>query len=228
MLYPFKGWSGISNKYKVVIASPLGHGRNFEKISLAWEAQMNDISKIPSILARLDIKVKSEKIYISGLSMGGMETIAAMALYPGIFKAGFSFNALVDLVAWYKDIIEGHGSEKLLEMKVDGVVAEEIGGTPTEFLEEYEKRSPINYIDGLSGSNLMLYWSSKDNIVPNQEKYHNKKLFELIKRENSISKVYEYDHSYDHDFNKFDEEECTKCHEFCDFELAAKWFLGNF
>ena len=227
-MYPFKGWSGISDKYKVILTSPLGHGRHFEKISLAWEAQMEDISKIPSILERLDIKIKSEKIYICGLSMGGMETITAMALYPEIFKAGFSFNALVDLVAWYKDIVDGHGSIKLLEMKVNQVIVEEIGGTPVELLEEYRKRSPINYINRLSGSNLMLYWSIKDNIIPNQENNHNKKLYKLLKSNNAISKVYEYDHTHDHDFNKFDEEECIKCHEYCNFEIATKWFLENF
>ena len=116
LLYPFKGWSGIPDKYKVVIALPLGHGRYFEKVSLAWEAQLGDIAKIPSVLDELNIGVKKEKIYICGLSMGGMETLVAVALYPGLFKAGFSFNAVIDLVKWYKDIVKGCGSKKLLEM----------------------------------------------------------------------------------------------------------------
>lgn len=228
LVYPFKGWMGISCKYNVIISLPLGHGRCFEKISLAWEAQMQDISEIPLILDRINIKIKMGKIYICGLSMGGMESLVAMALFPELFKAGFTFNALVDLAEWYNDIINGYGSEKLLTTNTDGIIIEEIGGPPDDFLEEYRKRSPISYVKKLSKTNLILYWSNKDNIVPHQEKYHNKKLFELLKKENPFLKVYEYDHSYDHGFNKFDQNERTKCHEFCDLELATRWFLRNF
>ena len=228
LLQPFDGWSGISNKYKVIVALPLGHGRIFNKISLGWEGQIKDLVSIPEILENTSIKIEENKIYICGLSMGGMETLTTLGMYPGIFKAGFSFNGIADLKSWYSDIINGKTDKKLLDIQADKPIIEEVGGKPIECLEEYGKRSAVSYVGNLTKSNLMIYWSSKDSIVVNQELNQSKKLFDLIKAKNPNSQVYEHDHSYDHGFDNFDAEECIKCHEYSDFELAIKWFLSNY
>jgi len=93
-------------------------------------------------------------------------------------------------------------------------------------MEEYRKRSAVNYIDNLTKVPLMIYWSSKDSIVTNQDSKQGKKLYDLIKDRNNSSQVYEYDHSFDHGFNDFNSEERIKCHEFCDFDEATKWLLN--
>ena len=228
LIQPFNGWVGISDKFKVIIALPLGHGRVFNKVSLGWEAQIKDLVSIPKILEDIDIKIKESKIYICGLSMGGMEALTTLGMYPETFKAGFSFNGITDLGAWYDDIVNERTDKKLLEIQIDKLIVEEIGGKPNECIEEYNKRSPINYIDNLAKSNFMIYWSSKESIVVNQKSKQGKKLYNLIKNKNPNSQVYEHDHSYDHGFNNFDAEELIKCHEYSDFEIAIKWFLSNY
>jgi predicted peptidase len=228
LLYAFKGWTGISERYKIIIALPSGHGRFHEKISLAWEAQIEDLISIPEILNNANIKINKDKMFICGLSMGGMETLTTLGKYPNILKAGFCFNAIADLNAWYNDVKQGNTDQKLVDMDILSLVNEELGGTPEELQEEYIKRSAVSYIDNLTEANLMIYWSSKESVVPNQENSQGKKLYDLIKLRNPNAKTYEHDHTYDHGFDKFGNDERMKCHEYSDFNLATKWFLENF
>lgn len=228
LVFPFKGWKGIAEKYGIIIALPLGHGRVFEKISLAWEAQLKDLVTIPEVLDGAGIKINGNRIFISGLSMGGIETITAMGKYPGFFKAGFSFNGISDLETWYFDVKNGDCHPKLKDADILNPVRVEIGGSPEEVPEEYKKRSGINYIDDLLNAELMVYWSGKDTLVPNQDKKQSKRLYDLIKSKNPSANIYEHDHTNDHGFEKFDDEECLKCHEYNDFDLAAKWFMDNY
>ena len=90
------------------------------------------------------------------------------------------------------------------------------------------QKKMANYIKDLENSNLMIYWSAKDSIVPEQEKNQGKKLYDIIKENNPDARVYEHDHTEDHGFKKFDQEECIKCHEYSDFNIAAEWFLTNY
>lgn len=228
LLYPFSGWSGLSEKYQSIIVFPLGHGRFYEKISLGWQAQIEDFIQIPEILKSCGLKIDENKLFICGLSMGGMEALTAMGMYPGIFKAGFSFNGVVNLRKWFEDIINKNVDKKLSEMDVDKLVINEVGGSPEIIPLEYDKRSAINYINNLSKANLMIYWSSRDSAVPNQEAYQGKRLYDLIKKVNPKANVFEYDHTFDHGFEEFGPDECIKCHEYNDFNLAMDWFFSNF
>ena len=227
LLYNFKGWSNISNKFKVIIVFPLGHGKFYEKISLAYEGQIRDLISIPDIIEKAKIKTDTNRMFISGLSMGGMETLTAMGMHPGVFKAGFSFNAIADLAAWYRDVKCGVVDKKLSDMDTLSLVENEIGGSPDKIAQEYDKRSAVNYIENFANANLMIYWSSKDSIVTGAETSQGKKLFDMIKEKYPVSNIYEHEHTYEHGFTKFDRTECIKCHEYSDFNIAANWFLKN-
>ncbi|MBN2073410.1 MAG: prolyl oligopeptidase family serine peptidase [Actinobacteria bacterium] len=228
LLYPFKGWTGISEKYGAVVALPLGHGRFYEKISLSYEAQIEDLVMIPDVLMKSHVRIDTDRMFLCGLSMGGMETMTVLGAKPGIFKAGFSFNGIADLAAWYGDVGSGKADRKLTDMDILKLVEDETGGTPGNALNIYLKRSAVNYIGALSGSNLMIYWSSMDSIVVGQEEKQGKKLYDIIKGRNPGAAIFEHDHTHDHGFEKFDREERIKCHEFSDFDLAAHWFLKNY
>ena len=224
LLEPFTGWKGIPTKYDLVLAIPLGHGRVYDKISLSWEAQLYDLSNISEVLQNDGYNIT--KVYVGGLSMGGMESLTVLGKYPNVFTAGFSFNGIADLAAWCNDIINGKTDKKMFDMEVNKILIEEVGGTPTQCLEEYSRRSAINYIDNLTKTPLMIYWSSRESIVVNQESKQTKKLHDLIKDRNPNSQVYEYDYSYDHGFTEFNAEERIRCHEFCDFDKATDWLLN--
>jgi len=130
LLQHFDGWTGLSDRYKVIIALPLGHGRVHEKISLGWIGQIEDIVSIPKILKKMNIQ--TDRVYASGLSMGGKDTLIACGMYPDFFRAGFIFNAIADLANWYEDIIHENCDRKLLDFTIDKLIVEEVGGTPSE------------------------------------------------------------------------------------------------
>ncbi len=224
LLEPFKGWKGIPEKYKILLAIPYGHGKVFDSISLSWEGQMADIRDMPTFLKNDGFKLSS--IYIGGLSMGGMESLTALGMFPELFSAGFSFNGIADLKAWYLDIINNETDKKMLEMEVPSVIEQELGGTPKECANEYLKRSAINYIKNLAKVPIKIYWSSKESIVVNQEIRQTRKLFDSVKELNPDAEIYEHDHSFEHGFKDFDETQRIRCHEFCDFDLATKWLLN--
>lgn len=224
MIQPFSGWKGIPSKYSLIVALPFGHGRVYDKISLSWEAQLEDISIIPKVLNNNGYNVSN--VYIGGLSMGGMESLSALGKYPDVFDAGFSFNGVADLGAWFEDIKNGLTDKELVEMNIIETIEKEVGGTPDQCPEEYKKRSAINYIDNLSKKPLMIYWSSKEDLAANQESKQTKKLYDLIKKKYPNSEIFEYDHSFIHSFIDFSSEERFRCHEFADFEIATKWLLN--
>jgi len=226
LLEAFRGWARISERYQVLIALPLGHGRVFERVSLGWEAQIEDLAAMPRILEEAGMRIRSDKVYIAGLSMGGMETLTAMGKHPDTFRAGASFNGISDLAKFYDDVVAGVTDKKLRDMGVEKVVAEEVGGTPQEKPEEYRKRSAVNYIDALARTNLMIWWSSRESCVSNQESKQTRFLYQQIKAKNPGAEVHEHDHSFEHGFTRFDTQERIRCHEFCDFERAVQWLLN--
>jgi len=224
MLEPFKGWRGVSSKLNIIIAIPLGHGRAYDRMSLAYEGQIEDLASIPGFLEASGYKIG--KVYAGGISMGGMETLTLAGRFPEMFSAVFSFNGIADLAAWCEDVEMKNTDKKMVEMEVSKLVNEEVGGSFHDKRGEYNKRSAINYVDNLAKVPTMIYWSSMESIVVNQELKQTKKLAEIIKHKDPLAKVYDYDHSFDHGFTKFDEAERIRCHEFCDFEEAAKWALS--
>ena len=224
MIEPFMGWRGVASKYDVMVAIPLGHGRVYDRASLAYEGQIQDLSKFPEMLESMNYKIK--KVYAGGISMGGMETLTLVGKFPKIFSAAFSYNGIADLSAWYEDVENGKTDKKMLDMGVLKLVSEETGTTPYKNKEEYLKRSAINYIKNLSEVPLMIYWSSMESIVVNQKTKQSKMLADEIKSNYPDAEIFDYDHSFDHGFKEFNAEEKIRCHEFCDFDKAAQWLLS--
>lgn len=224
MIETFSGWRGLASKYNVMVAIPLGHGRVYDRMSLAHEGQIQDLSKFPGMLELMEYKIN--KVYAGGISMGGMETLTLVGKFPKIFSAAFSYNGIADLSAWYEDVVDNKTDKKLQDMEVPKLVFEEIGYTPDKNKEEYLKRSAVNHIKNLSGIPLMIYWSSMESIVVNQQTKQSKMLADKIKSNYPDAEIFDYDHSFDHGFKEFNAEEKIRCHEFCDFDKATQWLLN--
>ncbi len=220
MTEPYMGWKGIASKFDCIIACPLGHGRVNDRASLAYEAQIEDCINIDKILEENGFNIN--KMYAVGLSMGAMEVLTLIGRHPGKIAAAFSFNGLADLEGWYDDIVNKKTDTRLLDMMVDKQIVEEVGARPDEAREEFLKRSPINYVENISKTPLMIHWSSKDNIAANQETKQTKKLYDMIKQIDPDAMVFEHDHSANH---VFCDQEGIRFHEYCDYEKALNWLL---
>ncbi len=73
---------------------------------------------------------------------------------------------------------------------------------------------------------ILLYWSEKDLIVPEQETIHSYRLYQSIKRISNISPIAEFNHTLTHGTGEFEKKERWQLHEWCDYDLALKWLLS--
>jgi predicted peptidase len=220
MTEPYIGWKGLASKFDCIIACPFGHGRVNDRASLAYEGQIEDLADMDKILKKNGFNIN--KMYAIGLSMGAMEVLTLIGRHPGKIAAAFSFNGLADLEGWYDDIVNKKTDKRLLDMMVDQRIVEEVGARPDEAREAYLKRSPISYVENISKTPLMLYWSSKDDLAANQQTTQTKKLYDMIKQYDPDAMVFAYDHSADHAFR---DQEGVRSHEYCDYEKALEWVL---
>ena len=122
-------------------------GREFEKKINGdvghWEVE--DVVSARKWLVKSGI-AKSDEVFLTGWSYGGYLTLHAMSLYPELWAGGMGGVVVADWVTEYEDEPEAmRGYDVALH-----------GGTPAEKLEEYNRASPINYVERLAAPLLII------------------------------------------------------------------------
>lgn len=222
------GWRGLADRYRVIIAQPHGHGRVEPLASCAFKGQIADMAFLVEELPRHGFVVDRARVYACGLSMGGQEVVVLLGTYPGLCAAGFAFNPIVDLAAWYEDLRNSPVQEIRSYRTWEGI-AHEVGGSPQEVPEAYLERSGQAYVDALRRTPLMLYWTQHDTVVPRQITHHAPRLYQAVKESAPASPVTEYEHTLSHGqaLAPGDWEAGWRLHEYCDYELALAWLLRH-
>jgi predicted peptidase len=218
------GWYALAEKYKVGLVMPHGHHRRVENCSLASPEQISDMRQLINEIEDIGIKVDRQRIYACGLSMGGQEALVMAGIYPEIITAVVAFNPIIDLAVWQKSL----ATSKIEEIRAFGTdkrILIEVGADPDLAPELYDERSPIHYFDNLVSVPILLFWSEKDIIVPEQEIKHSYRLYKLVKEISKTSPIAEFNHTLSHGVTEFNRIECWQLHEWCDYDLALKWLL---
>lgn len=121
---------------------------------LASRASQRDIlDTIQYVRSRYN--VDANRIYLSGLSMGGQIALVTAAKNPGLFAAVVDDRGPTDLARWYDE------SETWRQT----YIVQECNGTPDEVPLEYQRRSPLNYARNFSHTPLRIYLATDDTIV---------------------------------------------------------------
>ncbi len=123
-----------------IVAAPHTHGeRSGGETSLGARAAQHDVLDLMLYcLDHYDIDV--DRIYLTGGSMGGLQTTLSAAKYPDLFAAAWEWMGPTDLeIIWY----ELDGSLLFQQLADDTVI--ECGGDPAEMLFEYRRRSAVEY-----------------------------------------------------------------------------------
>ena len=60
-------------------------------------------------------------------------------------------------------------------------VRTEVGGTPTDVADEYDRRSPLRYASALATLPVRLTWSPRDTIIPDQRGAHAHRLADALR-----------------------------------------------
>ena len=228
---PHPGWYGLAQKHGVVVVSPETYGERVPLLSLGYKPSLKDSVGAIDAVRALGIRIDADRIYACGLSMGGQETLLLIAQNPGLFAAGFAFNPVIDIRAWYNDFIASPSYDDLAgddpSLALDALIEAEFGGPADDYQTACAERSPISYAARLTTTPLMIYWSHLDDIVPNQATRQSLALASLIKQLDPNAPIALFNHTWSHGYSLFDFRERWALHEFSDYDLAATWLLTN-
>jgi pimeloyl-ACP methyl ester carboxylesterase len=222
------GWKGLAHRHGVLIAQPHGHGRMDPLASCAFEGQIDDMAFLIDALPAYGFPVDRHRVYACGLSMGGLETVVLLGRYPDRITAGFAFNPVVDLAAWHEELSTSPVAD-IRAYRTWERIAREVGGDPDEIPDAYHLRSGFAYLEALTRTPLMLYWTRFDPVVPRQETHHALRLYREIKSRSATSPVAEYEHTLSHGSlpAEDDWEAGWRLHEYADYDLALCWLLRH-
>ena len=219
------GWYDLADKYRVGLVMPHGHHRRVENCSLASPEQISDMLQLIDVVEGAGVQVDRQRIYSCGLSMGGQEALVLAGVHPEIIAAVVAFNPIIDLAVWQKSL----ATSKIEEIRAFGTdqrIVIEVGAEPEKEPDLYDERNPLHYIDGLVKVPILLFWSEKDLIVPEQESKHSYRLYQMLKEISITAPIAEFNHTSSHGVTEFNNLERWQLHEWCDYDLALKWLLS--
>ena len=179
---PFPGVAGPAAQFGLAVVAPRGLGK-VEPLAgtLGYPEHIDAAYETASAQAE---KLGGVPIVTLGVSLGGQETLLAAGRHPKGIAAVCAVNPIVDLGAWYDDIVNTPISI-LADIGVPAQVAEEVGGTPADAPELYLERSSVGYLDELASLPVQVVWSPADNLIPNGKAKHAGRLADLLRERNA-------------------------------------------
>jgi len=120
-------------------------------LSLSVQSQLLDTINY----VKANYRVDESRIYITGVSMGGMMASGMAGKYPHLLAAAAIERGPSDLDAWYWESTDSRRS--WLEY--------EIGASPLGKPFEYERRSPVEYASNMAHIPMLLTHGLQDDVV---------------------------------------------------------------
>jgi poly(3-hydroxybutyrate) depolymerase len=160
-------WSDLPAKGDFAVICPGGMGRRLPLHSWGYSGQIHDLARMPSIAegALPWLRIDKRRIYATGGSMGGHETLLLLGQHPALLAGAIAIDPVTNFYRRYTDFglsARTRGLQVLARF--------EVGGTPKTNPTGYVLRSPTHYLRQIaqSGVPLQLWWSLADVIVQDQ------------------------------------------------------------
>ncbi len=146
-------WHYLANQGYIVVSvenrgAAAPRGRDWRKCiygEVGVKSSEDQARGIQDLCRRYEF-MDSTRVGITGWSGGGSMTLNCMFRYPDIFKTGVA-------IAFVSD-----------QRLYDTIYQERYMNTPQNNPDGYFKGSPINYVDGLKGSLLLIHGTGDDNV----------------------------------------------------------------
>jgi dipeptidyl aminopeptidase/acylaminoacyl peptidase len=103
--------------------------------------------------------VDTSRVYLAGISMGGLTGGLTLAKAPERFAAGALLLGITDLADWYRETLKIPGT-------YNKDIVRECGGTPEEKPDEYARRSVPEHAKTLAGIPMLICHGRLDMVVP--------------------------------------------------------------
>jgi hypothetical protein len=169
-------WGDLPALGGFAVVNPDGQGRLFDRFSWGYAGQIDDLARMPAIVAREIpwLRIDRSRVYAFGASMGGQESLLLVARHPSLLAGTAVFDAVTNMAARYRDFARVGCNRGCLARwraplgtELQAVARAEIGGTPRSNPRAYELRSPLAYVRAIAASRvpLQLWWSRADRVV---------------------------------------------------------------
>jgi pimeloyl-ACP methyl ester carboxylesterase len=161
-------WGNLPAVGRFAVVNPDGMGRRLKRFSFGYRGHIDDLARMPEILAQALpwLRIDRSRIYALGSSMGGQETLLLVARHPGLLAGAAAMDSVTDLPRRYGQMRSLGRQGRDLQ----SVLRREVGGRPNEQPERYAERSPLALADSIAASEvpLQIWWSHADRIVVDQ------------------------------------------------------------
>jgi poly(3-hydroxybutyrate) depolymerase len=173
-------WGDLPTIGGFAVVSPDGMGRRLDNFSFGYRGEIDDLARMPKLVARSLpwVNIDRGRIYALGSSMGGQETLLLVARHPHVLAGAAAMDSVTDLALRYHQALElptkaefvkRWGSSESTCLR--SAMRREVGGTPDNAARAYAARSPLSLATAIarSGVPLQIWWSRLDKIVVHQE-----------------------------------------------------------
>jgi pimeloyl-ACP methyl ester carboxylesterase len=183
-------WGALPAAGPFAVVNPDGQGRVLSRYSWGSAGQIEDLAKMPDVVARTLpwLHIDRARIYAFGGSMGGQETLLLAARHPRLLAGAAVFDSVVDLSLQYRRMPELACNQRCrlaqgepIGKSLQGLVRREVGGPPARASRAYTLRSPMTYAHALAASclPLQMWWSVADRIVIDQQQQSGRLFWKL-------------------------------------------------
>jgi poly(3-hydroxybutyrate) depolymerase len=174
-----KFWGNLPTVGRFAVVNPDGMGRRLKAFSYGFAGQIDDLARMPDIVAKALawVRIDRSRIYALGSSMGGQETLLLVARHPHLLAGAAAMDSVTDLGLRYTQALEIPTSPVFVRrwgapnsVCLRRAMVHEVGGTPDAKPGANAARSPLGQARAIaeSGVPLQIWWSRKDKIVMHQ------------------------------------------------------------
>src|SRR5437870_9668495 len=152
-------WGNLPALGPFAVVNPEGQGRRFERFSWGYPGQIEDLARMPHIVAAAVpwLRIDSRRVYAFGTSMGGQEALLLVARHPSLLAGAAAFDAVTNMAIRYRDFTRIGCDRRCLTRwrsplgnGLRTLARAEIGGTPWTNPRAYAARSPSAYVRAIA------------------------------------------------------------------------------
>ena len=161
-------WGNLPGERGLIVLAPALKGRVLGE-SRAWgyPPAIQKLVDAPAAARRalLWLRWDRERVYAAGFSMGGQESLLALARRPDLFAAVAVADSVTDFYRrWYEFPLSP------LTRAEQAKATRELGGTPAQVGWLYQRRSPLQFARtvAFSGVPLQIWWNPREDTVVHQ------------------------------------------------------------
>lgn len=155
------GIVGAAQRHGTAVLSLQSEGSRYTGTSVGLPAQLEAYRAAIAAVLGAGLPVDPGRIWASGLSMGGQESLLLAARFPGLVCAVAVQNAVTDLAAWFWHLA---ASEKGTAHAA--VIEAELGAAPGQSPRDWDERSPVAHVKELARTPVQVRLNDIDDIVP--------------------------------------------------------------